>query len=164
LETSPAVVAIVRGPAFDPGLGSAVFVPFGGGEHEWAALELGARIAVTAQLPLRLVGTTADPQGDTRDASRLLADASLALQRVTRVACTPVLANPGAEGLLRAVTTATVVVAGMASRWRTEGIGPARRALLEGIDAPVVLVHRGPRPGSLAPSESRTRFSWSLAS
>jgi hypothetical protein len=27
---------------------------------------------------------------------------------------------------------------------------------------PVVLVHRGPRPGGLAPTESRTRFSWTL--
>jgi hypothetical protein len=25
-----------------------------------------------------------------------------------------------------------------------------------------VLVHRGPRPGGLAPHESRTRFSWSI--
>src|SRR5262249_35463675 len=99
-----------------------------------------------------------------RDASRLLADASLALQRVTRVACTPVLADPGAEGLVRAITSAAVVVAGMAPRWRTEGIGNARRALLEGVDAPVVFVHRGLRPGGLAPNTSRTQFSWSLGS
>jgi hypothetical protein len=25
-----------------------------------------------------------------------------------------------------------------------------------------VLVHRGPRPGGLAPQDTRTRFSWSI--
>jgi len=53
------------------------------------------------------------------------------------------------------------VIVGVIDSWRTAGIGDARRALLAG-DTPVVLVHRGPRPGGLAPTESRTRFSWTL--
>ena len=36
------------------------------------------------------------------------------------------------------------------------------RAVAASPPAPTVLVRRGPRPGGLAPAESRTRFSWSL--
>jgi hypothetical protein len=36
---------------------------------------------------------------------------------------------------------------------------PAQRLPL---GVPVLLVHGGPRPGGLAPRESRTRFSWSI--
>jgi hypothetical protein len=71
------------------------------------------------------------------------------------------LAPPSAEGLCDAVTPAGVVIIGLAESWRTAGIGDARRALVE-AGVPLVLVHRGPRPGGLAPTESRTRFSWTL--
>jgi hypothetical protein len=37
-----------------------------------------------------------------------------------------------------------------------------RRALLRSARQPVVLVHRGLRPGGLAPRESATRFTWSI--
>ena len=153
----------VAGPTLDLSRGSGIFVPFGGGEHEWAALELAAQLAASAELPLRLVGTKADPNRESRDASRLLADASLAVQRLTGIAGTPVLADPTVEGLAVAVAPATLVVVGMDSRWRTGGIGSARRALIETAHAPTILVHRGLRPGALAPRESRTRFSWSIA-
>jgi hypothetical protein len=53
------------------------------------------------------------------------------------------------------------VIIGVTESWRTVGIGDARRALVKG-GGPLVLVHRGPRPGGLAPTESRTRFSWTL--
>jgi len=33
----------------------------------------------------------------------------------------------------------------------------------EAPPAPMLLVRRGSRPGGLAPPETRTRFSWSLA-
>ena len=52
---------------------------------------------------------------------------------------------------------------GISPRWRHEGIGAARRALVRDARPPVLLVHRGPRPGVLAPRESRTRFTWTLA-
>ena len=43
--------------------------------------------------------------------------------------------------------------------------GSARRAgRSSGGPSPVLLVHRGLRPGGLAPRESRTRFSWSIES
>jgi hypothetical protein len=50
----------------------------------------------------------------------------------------------------------------MSPRWRAEGVGSVRRALILAVTAPLLLVHRGPRPGGLAPAASRTRFTWSL--
>ena len=161
LERSPADVALVAGTRIDL-VGAGVFVPFGGGEHDWAALELGAQLASALGVPLKLVGTEADSRREKRDASRLLADASLAVQRVVGVETTPLLAEATEEALVAAVTTASVVVAGLSPRWRREGIGATRRALVRDGRLPVVLVHRGPRPGSLAPQKSRTRFSWSI--
>ena len=131
-------------------------MPFGGGEHDWAALELGAWLASATGARLRLVGTRADPRSGRRDASRLLADASLALQRVTDVDAAPVLA--GADELVDAVADAGIVAVGISPRWRREGIGAARRALVRAARPAVLLVRRGPRPGGLAPGESRTRF------
>jgi transcriptional activator len=162
LERSPADVALVARVPVDLAAGTGVFVPFGGGEHDWAALELGAWLASAVGAPLTLVGTGADPGRDKRDASRLLADASLAVQRVVGVETTPLLAGGGSESLVAAVEPASAVVVGISPRWRREGVGAARRALLGGSNVPVVLVHRGPRPGGLAPHESRTRFSWSI--
>ena len=160
LERSPAAVALVAGSIDLAGAG--IFVPFGGGEHDWAALELGAWLASALSAPLRLVGTEADPARGRSDASRLLADASLAVQRVVGVETTPLLADATGGALVAAVQPASVVVAGISPRWRREGIGAARRAIFRDSRRPVVLVHRGPRPGGLAPHESRTRFSWSI--
>ncbi len=161
-ERSPADLAVLTGPAIDSRHGSGVFVPFGGGDNDWAALELGAWLASAASTPLCLVGTTADPRRGRRDASRLLADASLATQRVVGVTGEPLLADPTADALLAAVRPATVVVTGFPTRWRAEGLGELRTALIGDGSLPVLLVHRGTRPGGLAPRESRTRFSWSL--
>jgi nucleotide-binding universal stress UspA family protein len=144
--------------------GAGVFVPFGGGEHDWAALELGAWLASASGTPLRLVGTKADARSGRRDASRLLADAALAAQRVVGVDTRPVLSEPTEDALVAAVEDATFVVAGISPRWRSEGIGDARRALVRRAGSPVLIVHRGPRPSGLAPRESRTRFSWTLES
>ena len=162
VERSPADVVVYCGPRVDSEQGGGVFVPFGGGDHDWAALELGAWLASALRAPLRLVGTSADPRRGRRDASRLLADASLATQRVVGVAAEPLLAEATADALLAAVEAATAVVAGFPSRWRVEGLGEVRRALVERSTAPVLLVHGGMRPGGLAPRDSRTHFSWSL--
>jgi DNA-binding SARP family transcriptional activator len=159
LEGSPATVGILA-RAVESLEGDGVFVPFGGAEHDWAALEIGAELALASQLPLRLVGTRAAT--GRRDASRLLADASLALQRVVGIAASPLLADPTEDALVSAVASAAVVVVGIGHRWRREGIGPAQRALMTRARPPVLLVHRGPRPGGLAPPASRTRFTWSI--
>jgi DNA-binding SARP family transcriptional activator len=161
LDTSPADVALLAGHV-DVTRGDGVFVPFGGSEHDWAALELGAWLALRTKAPLRLVGTTADPRRDRRDASRLLADASLSVQRVVGVRAEPILAEPTEDGLVAVVEPATLVVVGISPRWRGEGIGAVRRALVKHTAPPTLLVHRGPRPGGLAPRGSRTRFTWSI--
>jgi DNA-binding SARP family transcriptional activator len=161
LERSPADVGMLAGAEVDWRQGAGVFVPFGGGEHDWAALELGSWLAVATSSLLRLVGTRADPDQGQRDASRLLADASLAVQRVVGIASEPLLAEASEEGLVSAIDAATLVVLGISARWRREGIGGACRALLR-ADLPVLVVRRGPRPGGLAPRESRTSFTWSI--
>ena len=149
LADSPADVGVLSGTP-DLARGDGVYVPFAGADHDWAALELGAWLAASADLPLRLVGTAAG--AGRRDASRLLADASLAVQQVVGVAGSPVLVEPTDVGIAVAVATASLVVAGV-----------QRAARVARVEAPVLLVRRGVRPGALAPRESRTRFSWSLA-
>ena len=161
LDRSPADVVV--GGFRVESLPSGIFVPFGGGEHDWAALELAAWIASATAAPLRLVGIKADRRHGQRDASRLLADASLAVQRLVGVDSEPCLAEPTEEGLLAAVEPAGVVVAGISRSWRRDGIGNAGRALVRRARAPTLLVHGGRRPSGLAPGESRTRFNWSLA-
>jgi hypothetical protein len=159
LERSPADVAVLAGGTAEPS--SSVYVPFGGGEHEWAALELGAWLAAAAGAPLRLVGTKSDARGGRRDASRLLAEASLAVQRAVGVAASPLLAEAEELALVDVVAEAGVVVVGISPRWRHEGIGSTRSALVR-AGLPTLLVHRGPRPGALAPREARTRFTWTI--
>jgi DNA-binding SARP family transcriptional activator len=161
-ERSPADVAALSGSPPDWLGGAGVFVPFGGAENDWAALALGAQLAVRTGAPLRLVGTRADPARGLRDASRLLADASLATQRVVGVSASPVLADATEDAFLAAVAAASLVVAGLPTRWRAEGLGGIRRALVRAAAPPLLLVHHGTRPGVLAPRESLTRFSWSL--
>jgi hypothetical protein len=160
LDHSPSDVAILSGKPLHDAWTDGVFVPFGGSENDWAALELGAWLASATSTSLQLVGTKADPRRGLRDASRLLADASLATQLVVGVAAKTVLVEPSEHALAEAVSDAAVVVTGLPGRWRAEGLGAARRALLQ--SSSVLLVHRGARPGGLAPSDSRTRFSWSL--
>ena len=118
----------------------------------------GSRSATGA--PLRLVGTRADPRSGRRDASRLLADASLAVQRVVDVDAAPVLADP--DGLVDAVADAGLVVVGISPRWRDEGIGATRRALVRERGRPCCSSTAARGPGLLAPRESRTRFTWTL--
>ena len=159
VERSPADVGLLTGPGLDWGSGDGVCVPFAGGEHDWAALELGAWLASSRGTALRLVGTRADPRGGRRDASRLLADASIAVQRATGVDAVPLLVDPAA--LVEAVESATIVVTGLSAHWRREGLGEARRALVR-RRRPTLLVHCGPRPSGLAPTGSRTRYTWSI--
>jgi DNA-binding SARP family transcriptional activator len=163
LRGAPCDVALlVRGDAM-PRLGPdrSVLVPFGAAEHDWAALELGSWLARAHDAPLRLLGAlSGGPDG--RDASRLLADASILVQRLTGVVAEPLLARPGAQELLAAAEDAGVLVIGFSDRWSKEGLGEVRRAIAEAAHAPTLFVRRGLRPGGLAPSETRTRFTWSL--
>lgn len=157
LSGAPCDVAVVVARGHRPG---PALVPFVGAEHDWAAVELGAWLAAAQGSVLQLAG----PREAGRDASRLLASASLAVQRALGVAAEPVLVDPGADALVAAADEAGVVVVGLSERWRKEGLGPARRALAEQARPSVLLVRRGLRPGGLAPNASLTRFTWSLRS
>jgi hypothetical protein len=145
-----------------PGAEAPVLVPFGGAEHEWAAGEVGAWIARSLGAPLRLLGTTADAERGVRDASRLLATASLGIQQVSGVVAEPVMVNPGPEAIVAASPGAGLVVLGLSDRWQSEGLGTGRLAVVRAAQAPVLLVRGGIRPGGLAPGESMTRYTWSL--
>ena len=59
LERSPADVGLLTGSVADWGSGTGVCVPFGGGDHDWAALEVGAWLASSLQIALRLLGASA---------------------------------------------------------------------------------------------------------
>ena len=140
----------------------AVVVPFGAAWHDWAALELGAWVARATAAPLRLIGAASDGREDRRDASRLLADASLIVQRRAGVVAEPLLASPGRSGVLGLAADAGLLVVGLSERWREEGLGRVRSELAGAPPAPTVFVRRGPRPGGLAPPGDPTRFGWSL--
>lgn len=166
LESAPCDVALlVERQIPGPPLAATrpVLVPFGAVEHDWAALELGAWLARAQGVPLQLVGS-AEASGDGRDASRLLADASLLVQRCAGIGAEPVLTEPGAGGVLSAAEAAGVLVVGLSERWRKEGLGTARSAIADAAPVPILFVRRGPRPGGLAPRETLTRFTWSLTS
>jgi DNA-binding SARP family transcriptional activator len=139
-----------------------VLVPFGGADHDWAAVELGAWFARAGYGPLRLAGATAVPQQGRRDASRLLAHGALAVQRVLGISAEPLLTPPGEDGMLEASRHAGLLVVGLSTRWHGEGLGPARLTLAREATPPTLLVRRGVRPGGLAPPSALTRFTWSI--
>jgi hypothetical protein len=147
-------VAVVPGrQRFDPA--GPVLVPFGGSRDEWAALELGAWLARAHGLPLRLLGAGAGE--GRRDASRMLASASLVLQRFAGMGAETAIVAAGADGILAEPGAAIVVSLPPGE------LDPTRSELVERAAAPVVLAHAGLRPGGLAPDRTLTRFSWSLA-
>jgi DNA-binding SARP family transcriptional activator len=141
-----------------------VLVPFGGAEHDWAAVELGAWFAHAGQTLLRLAGAAAVPEQGRRDASRLLSHGALAVQRVLGISAEPLLTPPGEEGMLEASRDAGLLVVGLSTRWHREGLGPARLRLAREATPPTLLVRRGLRPGGLAPPSALTRFTWSIRS
>ena len=157
-----AVLVAREGVEVSPGPGRPVIVPFGGAEHDWAALELAAWIASARQAPLRLLGS-AGQREDGRDAAGLLANASLVVQQFAGITAEPVLAEPGRGGILAATAGAGLVLVGLSERWRKEGLGDTRRAIARSAPAPIVFVRRGERPGALAPATELTRFGWSTA-
>ena len=161
VEAAPCDVAALATGERSEGAGP-LLVPFGGAEHDWAALELAAWLAAARGLDLRLIGPLADPASGQRDSSRLLARASLLVQRFAGVAAEPALAEPGPDAVVEAAAAAALLVVPLSLRWRAEGLGATREDLLERTDRPVVFAARGMRPSGIAPSESLTRFSWSL--
>jgi hypothetical protein len=140
-----------------------VIVPFGGAEHDWTAVELAAWTARASGAPIRLLGTAAAPRRGRRDASRLLARASLLIQQVIGIETEPLLVPPGGEGVLAAAEQGGMLVLGLSTRWRAEGLGETRLEIVRASGIPTLLVRRGLRPGGLAPEGSMTRFTWTLS-
>jgi Kef-type K+ transport system membrane component KefB/nucleotide-binding universal stress UspA family protein len=139
-----------------------VVVPFGGVEHDWAALELGAWLANAAEAPLRLIGAGGN-HGGGGDAKRLIESASIVVTQLVGVAAEPILAEGGSAGVLAAAEGAGLLVIGLSLRWRDEGLGSVRSTIARQSTAPTLFVRRGSRPGALAPREDLTRFTWSRA-
>jgi hypothetical protein len=140
-----------------------VVTPFGGVEHDWSAIELAARLAGSLGTTLRLLGTEADDTRGRRDASRLLARASMLVQEVIGIVTEPVLVPAGEDGVLAATRDARLLVIGLSDRWRTEGLGSARLAVAAGARVPTLFVRRGAQSGGVVPAETYTRFTWTLA-
>jgi hypothetical protein len=159
LARAPCDVAVHVGRK-SPSHEGPVLVLFGGAAHDWAAVELGAWIAAAKQAALWLAGPA---EGGGRDASRAVASASLAVQRVFGIAAEPRLLARKEADVLAGAVEAGVVVLGLPERWSRDGLGQIRSALAARARPPALLVRRGLRPGGLAPRESATRFTWTLA-
>jgi DNA-binding SARP family transcriptional activator len=164
LAGSPCDVALLAaGSAQALDANRPVVVPFGGLEHDWAAVELAAWAASALGTRVRLIGATADATLGRRDASRLLAAAALSIQRAFGVAAEPALVRADAAAVAAAAEEAALLVLGLSRRWPEESVGRVREAIIAAARSPTVLVKAGLRPGGLAPQESRTRFTWSVA-
>ena len=165
LRSAPSDVAVLvfrEGQEVLSEPGGHIVVPFGGVEHDWAALELAAWIASATSSPLRLLGAA----GDTTEASRvsrLLGDAGLLVQQYAGVAAEPVVTELGRDHIVRAATGAALLVIGLSDRWRREGLGPMRSEIARAAPSPILFVRRGVRPGALAPRSDVSRFTWSTA-
>jgi Kef-type K+ transport system membrane component KefB len=137
-----------------------ILVPFGGAEHDWAALELGAWLASRTGAPLRMLGAAGEGDEPSR-VTRLLGDASLLVQQYAGISAEPIVASPGREGIVEAASSAGLLVIGLSDRWKQEGLGPTRSEIAKAAPAATLFVRRGLRPGALAPRGNETRFTWS---
>jgi Kef-type K+ transport system membrane component KefB len=165
LNEAPCDVAVLvarEGARVAPEPGATVMVPFGGAEHDWAALELASWLCASTGAALELLG----PGGQTaegKDASHMLANAALLVQQFAGVSAKATVAQPGRSGIVAAAAGAQLLVVGLSERWAKEGLGETRRAIARSAPAPIVFVRRGVRPGALAPASDTTRFAWSTA-
>jgi len=164
LSGAPCDVAVLvarDGEVPSPGPDRPVMVPFGGAEHDWAALELAAWVSSATNAPLRLLGVAGSTE-ESAGPTRSLASASLVLQRLVGVAAEPLLAEPG-QGVIDAAAGAALVIVGLSDRWQEEGLGELRAQLADARPAPILFVRRGERAGALAGRDDVTRFTWSTA-
>ena len=132
LERAPCDVAVLVERSDMPVIDAQhpVMVPFGGGDHDWAALELAAWIATAHNTPLKLLGAQGSNGGD---ASAVLSSASLVVQQL---AGSRNRGDPRRPGERRPAAG-------------HRGRGPAR-------DRPVrALARRGPRAGAFHDRQGR---------
>jgi Kef-type K+ transport system membrane component KefB len=164
MEQASSDVAVLVAKEGDPiqlGPNQPVVVPFGGAEHDWAALELGSWLAAASGAPLKLLGA-AGQTDEGKSVTRMLADAGLLVQQATGIATEPLVVAGGRDGIVDAAAGAGLLVVGLSERWRHEGLGTTRSAIANAAPAPVLFVKRGSRPGLFAPKENVTQFRWSM--
>jgi Kef-type K+ transport system membrane component KefB len=159
-ECDVAVLVATADQQVIPDAEHGILVPFGGAEHDWAALELGAWLASRTGAPLRMLGAAGEGDEPSR-VTRLLGDASLLVQQYAGISAEPIVAAPGREGIVEAASRAGLLVIGLSDRWKQEGLGPTRSEIAKAAPAPTLFVRRGLRPGALAPRGNETRFTWS---
>jgi Kef-type K+ transport system membrane component KefB len=161
-ECDVAVLIARESAPFNLGPQSPVLVPFGGAEHDWAALELGSWLSSATGAPLKLLGAGGQTD-DGKSVTRILADAGLLVQQTTGIATEPLVISGGRDGIVSAAAGAGLLVIGLSERWRREGLGPTRSEIAKAAPAPVLFVRRGTREGLFAQRENVTQFNWSMA-
>jgi hypothetical protein len=137
-------------------------VPFGGAEHDWSALELGAWLASATSAPLKLLGA-AGATDETSAVKRRLDDAGMLVRDFAGITTDSIVVEDGRAGILEAAGGARLLVVGLSERWKEEGLGETRSQLARSSAAPILFVRRGQRAGALAPRDDFTRFGWSSA-
>ena len=157
LEKAPCDVAVLVERQGMPAIDAEhpVMVPFGGGDHDWAALELAAWIATAHETPLKLLGARRATSGRRRREPRARApprssSSSWPGSRPSRCSSTW-----RTTACCAATEGAGLLVVGLSERWRDEGLGPVRAAIAKAAPAPILFVRRGTRPGALAPRDDR---------
>ena len=114
MEQAVSDVAVLVAKEGDPialGPDKPILVPFGGAEHDWAALELGSWLAAATGAPLRLLGA-AGQTDEGKSVTRLLADAGLLVQQATGIATEPLVVAGGRDGIVAAADQAGLLVLG----------------------------------------------------
>ena len=102
-----------------------MLVPFGGSEHDWTAIELGAWLAGALDVPFRLAGPREkEPRREPAARKRVARDTARLRRDRRAVAFEPV-----PQGLVAAADDAALVVVGLTERWQRDGLGPVRAAL-----------------------------------
>jgi len=139
VEHADADVAIVVDPMGNGamlGKGAEIVVPFGGGYHESAGLDLAMRLAQASGAQLQLVGST--------DASHDLAETAAQIYERTGVWTTAIPSDDVAAALLERSRTADMVVLGVSDDWAHDQrtMGAVREAIAVRSTKPLMIVRR----------------------
>ena len=135
-----------------------VLVPFAGAEHDWSAIELGAWLAGSWGVPLRIAGPPSRAAATRVACSRAPRSLFSARSGWRRSRCS----SRPARGARRRPSGCCDLRRRLSP---TAGEGRSRadaRARSRPRGRPALLVRKGLRPGGLAPAENLTRFTWSI--
>jgi nucleotide-binding universal stress UspA family protein len=89
--------------------------------------------------------------------------ASLVIQRTVGVIPQPVMITSGTAGVVHSARDAHMIVLGVSTRYRSEGLGPIREAIVREAGVPTLVVRQGRRPGLFASPDRLTQFRWSIS-